>query len=100
MGVASSNRGDRVLARQADERMPAANARSDRAAQQDEIERLRAEVARLERDMARARRCLAAERCAREQGRLRLADSERAYGFAVPILCRIAFHEVVPAVEP
>ena len=91
MGVSSSNRGGRVLARHADSDMAGPNARADRQAHKDEAEKLREQVSRLERDLSRARRCLAAERLGRERTREQLSSSERAYGFAVSTLCRAAF---------
>lgn len=90
-GAAAYNRGSRLVAREADERMPEALSRADRQALKDEIVRLRERVASLERDLARARRCLAAERAGREALRVRLADEERANAFGVGVLCRRAF---------
>lgn len=91
MGAAAYNRGSRLVARDADERMPAASSRSDRQAHKDEVSRLRDQVVALERELRRARRCLAAERAGREALRVRLADEERASGFGVGVLCRLAF---------
>lgn len=91
MGVAAYNRGTRAVIRAADERMSAANARTDRARLKDEIVRLREQVAGLEADLSRARRCLASERHGRDLLRLRLAESERNYQFAVSTLCRRVF---------
>ena len=79
------------MAREADERMPVATSRADAQAHKDEIARLREQVTTLERDLRRARRCLAAERAARESLRVRLADEERARAFGVGVLCRLAF---------
>ncbi len=93
MSAAGYNRGSRVVAREADERMPEAQARADRQGLKDEIERLRQRAATLEGELARARRCLAAERMGREQLRERLAAAERAYEFSVGVLCRRAFPE-------
>lgn len=93
MGAAASNRGSRLVSREADEAMPVALARSERQAHKDEAARLRAQVTRLEAELKRARRCLAAERLAREQLRVRLAESERAYEFSTSVLCRLAFPE-------
>ena len=91
MGAAAYNRGSRLVAREADERMPVALSRADKQAHKDEIARLRERVASLERDLARARRCLASERAGREALRVRLADEERANAFGVGVLCRLAF---------
>lgn len=91
MGAAAYNRGSRLVSKEADERMPLATARADRQAHKDEVARLREQIATLERDLRRARRCLAAERAARESLRVRLADEERANAFSVGILCRLAF---------
>ena len=91
MGAAAYNRSSRYLAADLDRLTPAANARADRQALSDENERLREQVANLTRDLARARRCLAAERYGREQLRLRAAAEERSSAFAVSTLCRLAF---------
>ena len=93
MGAAAYNRGSACLSKQADEAMPIAVKRADRAAHKDETARLKDRVAELERDLSRARRALAAERYGREQLRVRLAREESAYAFAVGILCRRAFAE-------
>ena len=91
MGAAASNRGSRLVSRDADEKMPAAVLRADRLAHKDESAKLREQIASLERSLSRARRCLAAERLGRERLRARLADAERAYAFGVGVLCRLAF---------
>ena len=91
MGAAAYNRGSQLVSREADERMPLASFRADRQAHKDEVARLREQVASLERDLRRARRCLAAERAARESLRVRLADEERANAWGVGVLCRLAF---------
>lgn len=91
MSIAAYNRGSRLVAREADERMQVAISRADRQALKDEIVRLREQVATLERALARARRCLASERSGREALRARLAAEERAYAFGVGVLCRLAF---------
>lgn len=91
MGAAAYNRGSRLVAREADERMPVALSRADKQAHKDEIARLRERVASLERDLARARRCLASERAGREALRARLIDAERANAFGVGVLCGLAF---------
>ena len=78
MSIAAYNRGSRLVAREADERMPVATSRADAQAHKDEIARLREQVTTLERALARARRCLASERAGREALRVRLADEERA----------------------
>ena len=91
MSAAAYNRGSRLVAREADERMPDAVRRSDRQAHKDELVRLRERVAELEIELRRARRCLAAERAGREALRVRLADEERANAFGIGVLCRLAF---------
>lgn len=91
MGAAAYNRGNRILRMEADDAMPVPNARAERQAHKDEIQRLRERVARLEGDLQRAKRCLAAERHGREQLRIRLATAEREHEFGVLILCRLAF---------
>lgn len=73
MSAAAYNRGSRLVAREADERMPGALSRADRQAHKDEVVRLREQIATLERDLHRARRCLASERAGREALRVRLA---------------------------
>lgn len=86
------NRGTRVVSSaEADQHMPAANARADRQAHKDEVTRLREQVAKLERELARAHRCIAAERNGRELLRLRLAEEVRSNESARSILCRLAF---------
>jgi hypothetical protein len=91
VSIAAYNRGSRLVAREADERMPGALSRADRQVHKDEVVRLREQVASLKRDLARARRCLASERAGREALRVRLADEERANAFGVGVLCRLAF---------
>ena len=91
MGAAAYNRGSRLVSRGADERMPVAMSRADVQAHKDEVARLHEQIATLERELRRARRCLAAERAGREALRVRLADEERANGFGVGVLCRLAF---------
>ena len=91
MGAAAYSRGSRLVAREADERMPVATSRADAQAHKDEVTRLREQVATLKRDLRRARRCLAAERAGREALRARLIDEERANAFGVGVLCGLAF---------
>lgn len=93
MGAAAYNRGSRLQSAEADARMGAANARRDRQALADENARLRAKILRLEHDLARARRCLAAERLARESRVNELRAELRAAKFGTQILCRIAFRD-------
>lgn len=91
MSAAAHNRGSRVVARAADDLMPSAQSRADRAAQKDETERLRERVAQLEKTLSRARRCLAAERHAREARTAELKAELRASKYAVTLLCKLAF---------
>lgn len=91
MGAAAYNRGSRVISRETDRNMPGAQARADREASKDEVARLRGQIASLERDLARARRCLAAERAARERRTAELTAELRAARFGTSVLCRIAF---------
>lgn len=91
MSIAAYNRGSRLVAREADERMPVATYRADAQAHKDEVTRLREQVTTLKRDLRRARRCLAAERAGREALRARLIDAERANAFGVGVLCGLAF---------
>lgn len=96
MGAAAEHRGNRIIARAVDERMPLALVRAERQAIKDENARLRAEIARLERELSRARRCLAACRHQHEE-RMREARSDRASSaFAISTLCRKAFNAEVP----
>lgn len=91
MSAAAYNRGSRLVAREADARMPDAARRADHQAHKDEVARLREQVATLERDLRRVRRCLASERAGREALRVRLAHEERANAFGVGVLVRLAF---------
>ena len=91
MSAAAYNRGSRLVAREADERIPVAMSRADVQAHKDEVTRLREQVATLERDLRRARRCLAAERAGRAALRARLAHEERANAFGAGVLCKLAF---------
>ena len=91
MSIAAYNRCSRLVAREADERMPVATARADRQAHKDEVARLREQIAALERELRRARRCLAAERLGREQLRVRLRAEEGSHALSVTWLCRLAF---------
>ena len=91
MSIAAYNRGSRLVAREANERMPVATSRADAQAHKAEIVRLREQATTLDRDLRRARRCLASERAGRESLRVRLADEERANAFGVGVLCRLAF---------
>jgi nitrate reductase assembly molybdenum cofactor insertion protein NarJ len=91
MGIAAYNRGSRSISRETREGADVVDARAEYMAIADENARLRARVAQLDVDLARARRCLAAERNGREALRQRLAAKESAYAFAVPTLCKRAF---------
>jgi glucose-6-phosphate-specific signal transduction histidine kinase len=66
--------------------MKTANAYADRHAFKDEIERLREVVSRLERELARARRCIAAERYAREKRVAELKDEAKSSEYAISLL--------------
>lgn len=90
MGAAAYNRGSRLVAMEADGRMPEAIARAGHQALEDENARLREHLTRLEGDLARARRCLAAERYGREKRVGELEAALRATEFGVSILCRLA----------
>ena len=90
-GVAAHSRGSRVISREADEQMPVASARAERAAVNDEIARYRAEIGALSKDLSRAKRALAAERDGRESLRQRLMQCERDYEFGVGVLAKRAF---------
>ena len=91
MGAAAYNRGTRRIAAEADALIGAIADRADRKALRGENDRLRAKVADLEKTLARARRCLAAERSGRENLRVRLCAEERSHAFSTEILCRLAF---------
>lgn len=93
MGAAAYNRGSRLVAREADERIQVATSRADAHAHKEEVARLRERVAVLERELGRARRCLASERAGREALRVRLSREERVNAFSVGVLCRLAFPE-------
>lgn len=93
MGVAAHNRGSRLASMELDNLVDSAMRRVSRQACKDEVTRLRDQVTALERELRRARRCLAAERAGRENLRVRLSNEERAYDFAVGIMCKIAFSE-------
>jgi DNA helicase IV len=91
MGIAAYNNGSRVIAAEVESHMPAAQARADRQAHKDEIERLKNRVAQAERKLARARRCLAAERYARAKREGELKTELKAAAFSTSVLCRLAF---------
>lgn len=91
MGAAAYRRGSAVIARQADMDARVAVARADRQALRDENERLRSRVSELEHLLARARRCLAAERAAREKRVAELKADVAGGDSAISHLCRIAF---------
>jgi phage shock protein A len=91
MGAAAHNRGNRIIAREADERMSVALLRAEREAQKDEVARLREQVATLERDLARARRCVAELRRSKD-ARMAEARAEHSRSdAAIRILTRVAF---------
>lgn len=79
------------MCREADKRMPLASRRAEHQAHKDQVVLLREQVAALEHQLRRARRCLAAERTAREALCSRVSDMERTYAFAVGTLARLAF---------
>lgn len=91
MGIAAYNRGSRSISREATEGAAVANARAEYQALAEENARLRARLARSERDLARARRCLAAERMGREALRQRLIEDKARSAAVISNLCRIAF---------
>ena len=88
MGIAAYNRGSRIVERVADEHLVGTSTRADHQATKDESAQLRAKISRLERDLGRARRCLAAERLAREMRVAELKDELRASNLCISILCR------------
>lgn len=91
MSRGAYQRGSRLVAREADARVKLLDARIERQALKDENARLRLRVERLEHDLGRARRCISAERFAREQRVNELKSELRASHFGVTTLCRIAF---------
>jgi chromosome segregation ATPase len=91
MGIATYNRGSRMVSKEADNRMAPASARAEHQALKDENARLREQAARLERELARARRCLASERMGRENLRQALSTVNSNYAFAVGTLCKRVF---------
>jgi chromosome segregation ATPase len=92
MGVAAYNRGSQLVSKEADSRMPGANARAEHQALKEEIAKLAEHAASLEKELARARRCLAAERMGRERLRQALADAGSSYSFAVGVLTKRLEH--------
>ena len=96
MGIAAYNRGSRSISRETREGAIVVDARAEFQALAEENARLRARVAQSERDLARARRCLAAERAGREALRQRLAAKEASYTFAVSTLCKRVFPDDSP----
>lgn len=91
MSASSYNRGSRVIAREADDRVRTIESRHDRQALHDENERLRQRVEELEHDLKRARRCLAAERFGRAKRTDELKAELRAASFGTSVLTRLAF---------
>lgn len=91
MGAAAYNRGSRAISRELDGLMPAAIERAERQALRDEIARLRARNETLSRQLARACRCLAAERLGREKRVAELKAELNTAKSAISILCRLAF---------
>jgi hypothetical protein len=91
LSAASSNRGSRLISREADLSLPVTTARADLQSFKDENARLREEVARLDRELARARRCLSASRLGREAQVSGLKSELQAAAFGTSVLCRIAF---------
>lgn len=91
MSAAAYNRGSRLVAQEADDRMPLARSRAERQAHKDEAERLRLQVTKLERELARARRCIAAMRLSHEARRSEWRASDSRSDAAISILCRVAF---------
>lgn len=94
MGAAAYNRGSRLVWRNGDAKMPKAVALASMHAVNDELSELRSRVGMLESELRRARRCLAAERAAREALRIQLADEQRSNAFGVSILCKLAFPSI------
>jgi hypothetical protein len=91
MGAGAYRRGSCRVAREADARMVSALERAGRQALEEEAARLRARVGVLEHDLRRARRCLAAERYARQKRTAELEAEVRSSACAVSILCRAHF---------
>lgn len=91
MSAAAYNRGTRLIRRAADEAAASAGRRMAVDAVAGEVQRLREQVASLTKMVARARRCLAAERAGRDALRARLVASEREYAFVMACLLPMAF---------
>jgi hypothetical protein len=91
MGVAASNRGSRLVMRDADEQMPVAQARAERDALKDALLCLEAENVALRRDLRRARRCLASNRVAAAMRTEEHRERESRSDAAIRILTKIAF---------
>lgn len=91
MGAAAYNRGTRNLSAEADAAMTSALVRAERLARDDENARLRRTAETLERDLARARRCIAELRRAKDARMTEAWAALNASDCAVSILCRLAF---------
>lgn len=91
MSAAAYNRGSRIIAREAAERAASLVERVDRQALKDENARLRQQVERLEHELTRARRCISAERLARDKRVEELKAELRSASFGTSVLCRLAF---------
>lgn len=99
MSASAYNRGSRLVWRETEAKMPKAVALASMRAVDDELSALRSRVGVLESELRRARRCLAAERAAREALRIQLADEQRSNAFGVGILCKLAFPSMDAAKE-
>lgn len=96
MGAAAYNRGSAVLSREADRALGRTQERADRQALKDEAERLRAQLVEAQRDLARARRCIAELRSARDARNAEHRAKQSASDFAIRTLTRIAFPGDLP----
>ena len=99
MGVAAYNRGSRHVTRETDKKMAEANKRAEQEALDAERAKLLARIEELERTLARARRCLAAERMGREELRRRLMTAQSNFEFGVGIMGRLLTRAGVPGWE-
>jgi hypothetical protein len=91
MGVAASNRGSRIVARQAAAAVSAIAPRIERIAEKDEADRLRARISDLEHDLVKARRCIAELRRSKDECMADAKAEIQRGDAAIAILCKIAF---------
>jgi hypothetical protein len=91
MGAAAYNRGSKLISREADEAMGAAQARNEREAVKADRAALLAQVAKLKRDLGRARRCIAEPRRSKGERQSEARAEASSSATAIKILTRLAF---------